>query len=52
MKDVVIQIKGQIEDDVSTTEVENAIYDNLPVDIEFVIVKIGELNDRKTETLH
>ena len=39
MKDVVIQIKGQIEDDVSTEEVENAIYDNLPVDIKTVIVE-------------
>jgi hypothetical protein len=36
MKEIVIQIKGQIEDDVSISEVENAIYDNLPIDIETV----------------
>ena len=39
MKTIVIQIKGQIEDDVSTSEVENAIYDNLPVDFESVVVE-------------
>ena len=39
MKEIVIQIKGQIEDDVSTSEVENAIYDNLPVDFETVTVE-------------
>lgn len=39
MKDVVIQIKGQIEDDVSISEVENAIYDNLPLYFESVIVE-------------
>lgn len=39
MKTIVIQIKGQIEDDVSTSEVENAIYDNLPIDFESVSVE-------------
>ncbi len=39
MKEIVIQIKGQIEDDVSTVEVENAIYDNLPVDIKTAIIE-------------
>lgn len=40
MKEIVIQIKGQIEDDVSTSEIENAIYDNLPIDfIESVLVE-------------
>ena len=39
MKTIVIQIKGQIEDDVSTSEIENAIYDNLPIDIETVTVE-------------
>ena len=40
MKDVVIQIKGQIDDDVSETDIENAIYDNLPIDsFEFVLVE-------------
>lgn len=39
MKEIVIQIKGQIEDDVSIIEVENAIYDNLPVDLETVNVE-------------
>ncbi len=39
MKTIVIQIKGQIEDDVSTSEIENAIYDRLPVDIETVTVE-------------
>jgi hypothetical protein len=32
MKEIVIQIRGQIEDDVSTEEIENAIHDNLPMD--------------------
>ena len=39
MKTIVIQIKGQIEEDVSTIEVENAIYDNLPMDFESVNVE-------------
>ena len=39
MKTIVIQIKGQIEDDVSINEVENAIYDNLPMDFDSVIVE-------------
>ena len=39
MKDVVIQIKGQIEDDVSTSEIENAIYGKLPIDFDSVIVE-------------
>ncbi len=39
MKTVVIQIKGQIEDDVSISEVEEAIYDNLPMDFEVVNVE-------------
>lgn len=39
MKNIVIQIKGQIEDDVSIDEVENAIYDELPVDLEMVTIK-------------
>ncbi len=42
MKEVVIQIKGQIEDDVSVNEVESAIYDNLPIDFETVIVEEQE----------
>ena len=39
MKIIVIQIKGQIEDDVPTSEIENAIYDNLPMDFESVNVE-------------
>lgn len=39
MKTIVIQIKGQIEDDVPTSEIENAIYDNLPMDFESVNVE-------------
>lgn len=39
MKTIVIQIKGQIEDDVSTSEIENTIYDNLPMDFELVNVE-------------
>lgn len=42
MKNIVIQIKGQIEDDVSIDEVENAIYDELPIDFESVIVEEQE----------
>lgn len=42
MKNIVIQIKGQIEDDVSINEVENAIYDELPIDFESVIVEEQE----------
>lgn len=39
MKTIVIQIKGQIEDDVPTSDIENAIYDNLPMDFESVNVE-------------
>lgn len=39
MKEVVIQIKGQVEDDVPISEIENAIYDNLPMDFELVNVE-------------
>lgn len=39
MKTIVIQIKGQIEDDVPISEIENAIYDNLPMDFESVNVE-------------
>lgn len=39
MKTIVIQIKGQIEDDVSASEIENAIIDNLPMDFESVYVE-------------
>lgn len=28
LKDIIIQIKGQVEDDVSITEIENKIYDS------------------------
>lgn len=44
MKTIQIQIKGQIEDDVSISEIEDAIYDNnLPVDFESV--SVYELED-------
>ena len=39
MKTIVIQIKGQIEDEVTTNEIESAIYDNLPMDFELVNVE-------------
>lgn len=40
MKDIIIQIKGQVEDDVSTTEIENKIYDSDVLDFyENVIVE-------------
>ena len=40
MKDIIIQIKGQVEDDVSITEIENKIYDSDILDFyENVIVE-------------
>ena len=42
MRTIIIQIKGQIEDDMSINEVENAIYDELPVDIENVTIEEQE----------
>jgi hypothetical protein len=48
MKAIVIKIEGQIEDDVSISEVENAIYDNLPVDFELVAVE--ERQEQKYES--
>ena len=42
MRTIIIQIKGQIEDDMSINKVENAIYDELPVDIENVTIEEQE----------
>ena len=40
MKDIVIQIKGQVEDSVSVSEIENKVYDADILDfIENVIVE-------------
>lgn len=39
MKNVIIQIKGQIEDDVTTEEVENKIANSDICDIEYILVE-------------